>query len=66
MKLEKLSLASAGWVLAWAGIVLLARPGSIMGWGLLVGGGVVPPYILLRMWRPPAETLSESIREALK
>lgn len=66
MKLEKLSLASAGWLLAWVGIVLLAHPGSTMGWMLFVGGGVVPPYMLLRMRRPPAETMSETIREALK
>ena len=67
MKLEKLSLlAAAGWVLAWAGIVLLVHVGSPTGWMLLVGAGIVPPCILLTVWRRPAETMSESIREALK
>lgn len=67
MKLERLSLlAAAGWVVAWMGIVLLVQPGSTMGWILLVGAGIVPPCILLRIWRRPAQTMSESIREALK
>lgn len=67
MKLEKVSLlAAAGWVLAWTGIVFLVHVGSTMGWLLLIGAGVVPPCILLRMWRRPAQTMSESIREALK
>lgn len=67
MKLEQVSLlAAAGWVLAWVGIVLLVHVGSTMGWILLVGAGIVPPCILLRMWRRPAQTMSESIREAIK
>ena len=67
MKLEKVSLlASAGWVLAWVGIALLVQVGSTMGWILLVGAGIVPPCILLWMWRRPAQTISESIHEALK
>lgn len=67
MKLEKVSLlAAAGWVLAWIGIVLLVHVGSTMGWILLVGVGIVPPCIILWMWRRPAPTMSESIRDALK
>lgn len=67
MKLEKVSLlAAAGWVLAWTGIVLVVHVGSTMGWILLVGAGIIPPCILLWMWRRPAQTLSESIREVLK
>lgn len=67
MKLEKVSLlAAAGWVLAWIGIVLLVHLGSTMGWILLVGVGIVPPCIILWMWRRPAQTMSESIRDALK
>jgi hypothetical protein len=67
MKLEQVSLlAAAGWVLAWVGIVLLVHVGSTMGWILLVGAGIVPPCILLRMWRRPSQTMSESIREAIK
>ena len=67
MKLEQMSLlAAAGWVLAWVGIVLLVHVGSTMGWILLVGAGIIPPCLLLRMWRRPAQTMSESIREVLK
>ena len=67
MKLERVSwLAAAGWVLAWAGGVLLVHPGSTRGWIVLIGAGVIPPCMLLRMWRRPAQTMSESIREAIK
>ena len=67
MKLERVSLLpAAGWVVAWTGLVLLIHVGSTMGGILLVGAGIVPPSILLRMWRRPAPSMSESIREALK
>ena len=67
MKLEKVSLlAAGGWVLAWTGMAFLVHVGSTMGWVLLVGGGLIPPCILLRIWQRPPQTMSESIRDALK
>jgi hypothetical protein len=32
----------------------------------VVGSGVLPPLVLLLLWRPPAQTISETIRELLK
>ena len=67
MKLEKVSVVtSVAWVLAWAMTVLFVHPGSNVGWILLIGAGVIPPSLLLWMWRRPVETMSESIRDAIK
>jgi hypothetical protein len=67
MKLETASLvAAAGWLLAWATVAIFIQPGSTVGRILLVGAGVVPPVMVLTLWRAPAQTLSESIRGAIK
>lgn len=67
MKLEKLSvLTVAGWALTAAAVVPVVRPGSPAGWTLLIGVGVIPPCMLLWLWRRPAQTMSESIRDAIK
>ena len=54
------------WVLACGVIGLLLSVSSTTGWILLIGSAVVPPLVLLQMWRPPAQTMSESIRDVLK
>jgi Cu/Ag efflux pump CusA len=54
------------WVLACGVIGLLLSVSSATGWILLIGSTVVPPLVLLQMWRPPAQTMSESIRDVLK
>jgi len=67
MKLENVSVVSAAaWVLTAAAVVAFVRPGSTAGWALLVGAGVIPPCMLLWLWRRPARTMSESIRDAIK
>jgi hypothetical protein len=54
------------WVLACGVSGLLLSVSTATGWALLVGSAVVPPLVLLQMWRPPAQTMSESIRDVLK
>jgi hypothetical protein len=54
------------WVLACGVMAVLLNVSSAGGWALLIGSAVVPPLVLLQMWRPPAQTMSESIREVLK
>ena len=54
------------WVLACGVMALLLNVTSASGWAILIGSAVVPPLVLLQMWRPPAQTMSESIREVLK
>jgi hypothetical protein len=67
MKLEKVSVvAAAGWVLTGAALIPFVHPASPASWTLLIGVGVIPPCMLLWLWRRPARTTSESIREAIK
>jgi hypothetical protein len=47
-------------------MALSANVSSASGWILVVGPGLLPPLMLLWLWRPPAQTISESIREVLR
>jgi hypothetical protein len=67
MKREHMKTAVIGaWVLACSVMGMLLKVSSASDWVLLIGSAVVPPLVLLQMWRPPAQTTSESIREVLK
>jgi hypothetical protein len=67
MQVEHVKAAVVGaWVLAWGVMALSIELSSPSGWILLIGSGVLPPLMLLRLWRPPAQTTSESIRDVLK
>jgi hypothetical protein len=67
MQFDRMTTAVVGaWVLAWGVMALSVNVSSAGSWILLVGSGVLPPLVLLRMWHQPAPTLSESIREVLK
>jgi hypothetical protein len=64
MQLEHMKRAAVvAWVLAWGVMALSIDLSSASGWILLVGSGVLPPLMLLRMWLQPAPT---RIREVLK
>jgi hypothetical protein len=67
MQLEHVKTAIVGgWVFGLGGIAVSFGVGSVTGWILLVGLGLVPPLMLFRMWQQPAHTMSERIREVLK
>lgn len=67
MKLESIkALIVGGWVLGLGAIALSVNLTSVAGWSVLVGLGLLPPLIMLRMWKQPAQTISESIREAIR
>ena len=54
-----------GWVLALGATAVSFGVGSATGWLLLAVVGLVPP-VMLRMWRQPAQTISESIHEVIR
>ena len=56
----------AGWVLIVAVVAVSLNIASASGWLLLIGVGLLPPMILFLLWRQPAQTMSESIRDVLK
>ena len=67
MKPESIkALIVAGWVLGLGAIALSLNLTSVAGWTVLLGLGLLPPVILLRLWRQPEQTTSESIREAIR
>jgi hypothetical protein len=64
MRLEDMKLAV---VIAWAlvlGVVAISLVSSISSWILVVGSGVLPPLMLLRMWHPAVRPLPVGISEA--
>lgn len=64
MQLEHIKMTIAGtWVLA-ALIVTIALHPSTMGTIVLGSLGLLPPLVMLLLWNDPAQTMSESIREA--
>ena len=50
------------WALIW-GVIAVSLVSSASSWILVVGLGVLPPLMILRMW-PPARTAPAGIREA--
>jgi len=54
-----------GWILGLSTIAMSFGVGSTTGWLLLAVVGLVPP-VMLRMWRQPAQTMSESIHQVLE
>ena len=56
----------AVWLLGLGALAYLVNLSSISGWTLLLAAGLLAPLVLIRMWRQPAKTMSESIREALR
>ena len=57
-----------GWVLGLGVLAFAVNVSSVGAWTVLVGLGVLPPLVMLKMWNPPApaRSMSESIRDAIK
>jgi hypothetical protein len=51
------------WALIWS-VIAVSLVSSASSWILLVGSGVLPPLIILRMWHSPARTVPAVSREA--
>ena len=67
MQLEHMKTAVAvAWLLTWGAMAVSLNISSASSWILLIGSGVLPPLMLLRMWQPPAQTMSAGIREVPK
>lgn len=39
---------------------------SVAGWTLLAVVSLVPPVLLVRLWSPPAPSMSEAIRDVIR
>ena len=66
MTFEQMKMAVViAWALIWS-VIAVSLVSSVSNWILVVGSGVLPPLMLLRMWHPPAQTVPAGIREARK
>jgi hypothetical protein len=57
---------AVGWLLAIGAAGVLADVTSPSGWILIALGAVGPPVAMLRYWRDPDQTMSESIQKAIR
>ena len=56
----------AAWLFGLGALASWVNLSSITGWTLLLAMALLPPFILLRLWRQPAQTMSQSIRDVLR
>lgn len=56
----------AGWTLGLGTIAWATTLSSSGGWAFLLAWGLLPPLLLIRLRKQQEQTLSESIREALR
>jgi hypothetical protein len=54
------------WILAIGILAYTSDPTSLAGWTMLAVVAVTPPMVMMRLWRVPAQSMSESIREVLR
>ena len=57
---------TACWLLAIGAAGVLAHVTSPAGWILVALGAVAPPVAMMRYWRDPDQTMSESIQRAIR
>jgi hypothetical protein len=64
MKPEDMKIAVViAWALIWS-VIAVSLASSVSNWILVVGAGVLPPLMILRLWQPAVQTVSARIREA--
>ena len=66
MKPEDMKVAVViAWALIWS-VIAVSLVSSASNWILVVGSGVLPALMILRMWHPSPRTVPAGIREARK
>ena len=56
----------AAWILAACVLAYVSAPTSVAAWTVLAAVSLTPPLVMLRLWRMPSQSMSESIREVLR
>ena len=56
----------AAWVVAVGALGYMMGTTSVAGWTLLAVVSLVPPVLLVRLWSPPAPSMSEAIRDVIR
>jgi hypothetical protein len=67
MQTDHVKVASiVGWMLAIGILGSISGMTSLAGWTVLAAVLVIPPLVMMKLWRVPSQTMSESIREVLR
>jgi hypothetical protein len=53
---------AVAWLIGIGVVGALLPVTSVVGWATIVGFGLMPCILLLRAWRQPQQTISESIQ----
>lgn len=54
------------WILAVGVLGYIVGTTSLAGWTVLAAVAVIPPVVIMRLWRVPSQSMSESIRDAIR
>ena len=66
MNPEELKMAAViAWAIVWS-VIAVSLVSSVTSWLLVVGLGVLPPLVIVRMWHPLARLVPASIPQARK
>jgi hypothetical protein len=66
MKSEEMKMAVViAWALIWS-VFAVSLVSSVGNWILVVASGLLPPFMVLRMWHPLARLVPAGIREVRK
>lgn len=58
--------AAVIWVLAVGAVGLLTDVNSLSSWLVVVACAIIPPLVMMRLWNPPDQTMSQSIQRELR
>lgn len=56
----------AAWILAVGVLGYVAGTTSFAAWTFVAAMSLVPPAVMMRLWRTPSPSMSESIRDVLR
>jgi len=60
------AMIAALWVFAMGTAALVADVNTFSSWLVLAGCAIVPPFVMMRYWNPPDQTMSQSIQQSLR
>ena len=67
MQTDYVKAASTGvWILAVGVLGYVLGATSFVGWTVLAAMALTPPVVMMRLWSAPSQSMTESIREALR
>ena len=65
LKTIKATIAAL-WVFAMGTAALVADVTSFSSWLVFAGCAIVPPFVMMRYWNSPDQSMSQSIQQVLR